>query len=239
MRRSFSLLLVLAACVSPFAASAGTAPMFLGFRAIKRTSGIEFHWTRFPHPQAFQSYRIERYTGATSTMVIATTSNRYSTNGVDNAPTVGVDVYRLCVEATTGEQCSKPLGVQVDASEVSTSTDVTSISDPASRPAGSTDPLMIEPAATELALSANTNSSTLNLSWTPLASAAPLFYKVVRLPGNSTPEYPRDGYLAHVDAGNPLSAIDDDPLTGTWSYRVCAVSDAVQLWCGNPLVVIR
>lgn len=65
---------------------------------------VEFRWKRYAKPKEFQMYELLRMEPDGTETVLATTTNRYSTNGMDPAPHAGKNTYRLCARLKAGDR---------------------------------------------------------------------------------------------------------------------------------------
>lgn len=233
---------ILCAIIAPGLASASTGVIVdkkIHFRILPHKAYLEMRWFRYKKPKEFKNYFIVRSTSVSSTdplagEVVASTTNRYSTNYEDHPPADGTWYYRLCtVTKTLGTICS-----------AATHDTVSGIPKPAVTESFSptaTDPVVLTPPTGELDLHVSMSSSSAALSWTPLLLASSTFsnYKAVRSLTNPDLSYPRDGYLAHREDIQSTDITDTDALFGLIHYRVCAVDDAEHLWCGNVVTVTR
>lgn len=227
----------------PIAARAGTLDVYthssITFRAIEHTSKIELRWKRYRKPKQFVSYEIYRSTTPfplerLAGDLVATTSNRYSTNYDDHPAEAGTYWYRLCVIKKNGEEPCSP-GVKAVLKQGTAATQSVSA-------ATTTEPTVVfqDSQPGELQLSATpTGDGGLTFSWTPFVGrgSAFLFYKLVRSQTVTDPQYPRDGYLAHTADQARVTFIESAPPSGAAYYRVCAVDAADGLWCGNVVSV--
>lgn len=235
---------------SVFASTNVTVDSTIHFRLINRKSHIEAVWKRYPLPKKFSSYFIVRSepggpTAPEAGDIVATTTNRYSTNATDHPSHNGKYYYRLCVNKRDGDiVCSRaakvvlttvsarvapPLPVTVPVVEVS-----------------STEPVVhVLPAVTgEMELTLSSTAVGTRLTWTPAQSLLGSLtkYILVRSFSNSAPSYPTDGYLAKVSVGASQSFVDTvyvDPSmvhSPRW-YRVCAVVSSDSVQCGTVATI--
>lgn len=230
------------AIIAPSLASASTGVTVdkkIHFRILPHKAYLEMRWFRYKKPKEFKNYFIVRSASVSSTDplagdIVASTTNRYSTNYEDHPPADGTWYYRLCtVTKTLGTICS-----------AATHDTVSGIPKPAVTESFVPDtagPVVSPPPTGELELRVAMSSSSAVLSWTPLLSAGSSFsnYKIVRSQTNPDLSYPHDGYLAHREDIQSTGITDTDVLFGMIYYRVCAVDDAEHLWCGNVVSTTR
>lgn len=217
---------------------------------------VEFRWKRFAKPKEFQMYELLRMEPDGTETVLATTTNRYSTNGMDPAPHAGKNTYKLCARIKTGDRvCAKmmtavykgknttPLPVPKPAVETSglPETDAASstpavVSDIV--PAVETvelDSAPVEPAVAVgrdlFALSAVASGTSAVLRWGAVPMA-PDYWKVLRSATNPDLVYPTDGYAAHVPDSFASTAVLRDVPMGQW-LRVCAVKEDAWISCSS------
>lgn len=256
MKRIFrSSFIALAACAGLFASapnvSAATVDSTIHFRLINRKSHIEAVWKRYPLPKAFRSYFIVRSEPGGPTApeegdIVATTTNRYSTNATDHPSHNGKYYYRLCVNKKDGGiVCSRAAKVVLTTVSEQIAPPEPPVIVPASEATSSEPVVRVLPAvAGEMELSLSSTAVGTQLIWTPAPSLLGITtkYVLVRSFSNSSPSYPTDGYLAKVSIDSSQSFLDtvyvDPAMTHAprW-YRVCAVVSSDSVQCGSVATV--
>ena len=236
-----------ASCVS-----AATVDSTIHFRLINRTDHVEAVWKRYAHPKAFASYFIVRSEpggpkAPEAGDIVATTTNRYSTNAEDYPEKNSTYYYRLCVnkkdKSIVCSRASKIVisGIKTPAKTAAfSSTPAPAVIVPSD--ASMTDPAVqvLDAAPGEMTMSLVSSASGTVLNWTPATSLLSTFntYVLVRSFTTSTPSYPVDGYLAKIRSSSMMSFTDtvyvDPAMTHAqrW-YRVCAVDTSNAVRCGS------
>jgi len=241
-----------ASCVS-----AATVDSTIHFRLIDRKDRVEAAWERYPYPKAFASYFIVRSEpggpkAPEAGDIVATTTNRYSTNAEDHPEKNGTYYYRLCVnkkdKSIVCSRASKIVvsGVKPQATKAAAFSSIPAPVVIVPSGASATDPIVqvLDAAPGEMTLTLASSASGTVLGWTPAASLSTSFmsYVLVRSFTTSAPSYPVDGYLAKIRSLSTTTFTDTvyvDPamIHAQRFYRVCAVNAANTVHCGSAATI--
>ncbi len=217
---------------------------------------VEFRWKRFAKPKEFQMYELLRMEPDGTETVLATTTNRYSTNGMDPAPHAGKNTYKLCARIKTGDRvCAKTMTAVYkgkNTTPLPAPRPAVETSGPPATDAASSTPVVVSDIAPAMetvelesarvepevivgkdvfALSAVASGTSAVLHWGAVP-VAPDYWKVLRSATNPDLSYPTDGYAAHVPDASAASAVLRDVPVGQW-LRVCAVKEDAWISCSS------